>query len=174
MTPTSVRLRRWQDSDAAWYVACSRDPEVQRFTTDPSDLTVERVVAAIDGSRRDPDREAFLVARADDGARLGNIAALYRGRTVELSYWTAPAHRGQGVASAALIAICAWLSPDGRADLAELWTHADNRPSQLVAERAGFAHVPAEDRVRQVKGKMWPTVTYRRALEVSRTAGRTG
>ncbi|GAA1255731.1 hypothetical protein GCM10009609_18680 [Pseudonocardia aurantiaca] len=31
-----IVLRAWSLADAEWYARCSRDPEIQRFTTDPA------------------------------------------------------------------------------------------------------------------------------------------
>jgi hypothetical protein len=44
----TVTLRAWRAEDAGWYAAQSRDPDIQRFTTDPPDLDVPTVRAAIE------------------------------------------------------------------------------------------------------------------------------
>lgn len=41
--PDRVALRVWSEGDAGWYAHCAQDPEIQRFTSDPSDLTAEQV-----------------------------------------------------------------------------------------------------------------------------------
>jgi hypothetical protein len=56
------------------YVECIRDPEVQRFATDPLALTAEDVAAAISALADHPERVAYLVADSASGQRLGNIA----------------------------------------------------------------------------------------------------
>lgn len=162
-----MALRRWTAADADWYVACSRDAQVQRFTTNPADLTVAHVRTAIEESGRDPHCEAFLVVRAEDGTRLGNVAVeLVDGPTgacAEVSYWVAAQARGAGVAAHALELVCRWLAHEGTAGRAELWTHRDNAASRRAAERAGFVRNTQGDRDLLVKGCWWPTVAYRRS-----------
>lgn len=42
-----VTLREWSESDADWYAESTRDPAIQRFTTEPAHLTVGEVRHAI-------------------------------------------------------------------------------------------------------------------------------
>jgi RimJ/RimL family protein N-acetyltransferase len=44
-----VVLRAWKEDDADWYAAAVRDPEIQRFTSEPEDLTAEQVRAGLAG-----------------------------------------------------------------------------------------------------------------------------
>ena len=159
--PCTVSLDR---ADAPWYVACVQDAEIQRFTTDAAELTVAQVEAAISAADCDAGREASVIRRADDGARLGNLALDYESGCAHLSYWVAREARGAGVASGAIGLLCSWLAAQGECAVAALWCHVDNVASQRAAERAGFLRHPAGDRERVVKGSVWPTLAYRRAL----------
>ena len=142
--------------------AGSRDPEIQRFTTDPADLTAADVAAAITALSSDPRHVGFLVADVATGTRLGNLALDHADRAGEVSYWVAAEARGRGVATRALRVLASWAFGALDIDVLRLWTHADNTASRTAAERAGFTRVPAEDRTRVVRGAAWPTVAYER------------
>jgi RimJ/RimL family protein N-acetyltransferase len=75
----------------------------------------------------------------------------------EISYWLAPSARGRGLATRAVVEMCARLGE--RHDLA-LWTHAGNTASQRVAERAGFHYRPDRDEQRTVGTQTWPARWY--------------
>lgn len=100
MTPPELRddvvtLRPWRLEDAGGYVECIRDPEVQRFATDPLALTAEDVAAAISALADHPERVAYLVADSASGQRLGNIALSHTEGVGDVSYWVAAAARGR-------------------------------------------------------------------------------
>ncbi|WP_139306856.1 GNAT family N-acetyltransferase [Modestobacter sp. DSM 44400] len=155
-----VTLRPWTLQDAPWYVECTMDPEVQRFTTDPPTLTAEDVAAAISALAVHPERLAYLVADRASGQRLGNLALDRADDVGDVSYWIAAAARGRGVATRALelLAAAAFEHLDLRK--LRLWAHAANTASRRVAERAGFRRDPARDQTRAIKGETWPTVAY--------------
>lgn len=160
----SVSLRPWKLSDAAWYAECSRDDAIQRFTTDPADLTAAEVATAIRISRDRADRDAFLIGNADGSQRLGNLAVDYQGQVAHISAWVAAAARGHGVAASALKLLLDLLLENTDLREVRVWIHADNVASRRAVERAGFARDPAADRIRTVKGAEWPTVEYCRSL----------
>ena len=155
LTDGIVTLRQWRPDEAEWYVEQSRDPEIQRFTTDPPDLDEATVRAAIE--RLLAGRSwAWAITDAATGALLGNVALSLEH---ELSYWVAPAGRGRGVATRAvrLVLDRAWASG---VDRVRLHAHVDNVGSQRVAERAGFRREGVERAARQVKGQTWDVVWY--------------
>ncbi len=156
-TPTDgvVALRQWRPDDAEWYVESSRDPEIQRWTTEPPDLTVAAVRVAIERALADR-LVAFAITDAGSGALLGNIAL---SPAHELSYFVAPAARGRGVATRAVRLLLAWAWSAG-VERVELHAHVDNIGSQRVAERAGFRRDRVERAAREVKGETWDIVWY--------------
>jgi len=165
--PDRVALRAWSEGDAGWYAHCAQDPEIQRFTSDPSDLTAEQVRDAIKRLTDQPERDAYLICGLGPGGeRLGNLAVDYHGRTAEISYWVSPAARGRGVAAAAIQLLIDTLTAGGRVDWLSLWTHVDNVASRRVAEQCGFARIATADQIRTVKGAQWLTVQYRRSVPV--------
>ncbi|WP_433277657.1 GNAT family N-acetyltransferase [Pseudonocardia xinjiangensis] len=157
---STIVLRAWLPSDAEWYACCTRDAEITRFTTDPSNLTADDVVAAINALSSNPRHEGFLVADARTGSRLGNVALEHADGTGDVSYWVAAEARGRGVARRALALLTRWAFAHLDLQVIRLWTHADNAPSRAAAERAGFTRNRSGDRLREVKGEVWPTVAY--------------
>ncbi|WP_425563868.1 GNAT family N-acetyltransferase [Pseudonocardia xinjiangensis] len=68
--------------------------------------------------------------------------------------------RPLGVARRALALLTRWAFAHLDLQVIRLWTHADNAPSRAAAERAGFSRNRSGDRLRAVKGEVWPTVAY--------------
>ncbi|HEU4347359.1 MAG TPA: GNAT family protein [Actinoplanes sp.] len=155
LTDGVVALRQWRPDDAEWYVEHSRDPEIQRWTTEPPDLTVAAARTAIERALADR-LVAYAIADAGTGELLGNLAL---SPAHELSYWVVPAARGRGVATRAvrLLLARAW---SAGVDRVVLHAHVDNVGSQRVAERAGFRRDRVERAARQVKGETWDVVWY--------------
>jgi RimJ/RimL family protein N-acetyltransferase len=135
-----VVLRPWHPDDAAALVAAWADPEIQRWTGVPEVRDLAAAVRWIAGD--DVRRERWLsldlvVERGGEVAGEVGLSSFDReGGTVEVGWWTAPDHRGRGVASAAAGLVVAW----ARAHLAlEVIARCDtaNPASVAVARRAG-------------------------------------
>jgi RimJ/RimL family protein N-acetyltransferase len=60
--------------------------------------------------------------------------------SIELSYGVAAGSRNRGIATAALVLVSRWCLDELRVGLVELRIGADNRASQRVAAKAGFAY----------------------------------
>jgi RimJ/RimL family protein N-acetyltransferase len=157
---TAVEFRTWTAADADWYAVTTRDPEIQSYTSEPAGLSTATVVAAIGRLESRPDQDGYLIGDPVTGGRIGNIAAQYDGPVAEVSYWIAPAARGRGFATAALVEMCRRAFDRDGVEEIRLWTHTQNVASQRVALRAGFVPEPARDRVREVKGENWSTRAY--------------
>lgn len=157
---SGIVLRDWQLDDAGWYAEAVQDAEIQRYTTEPPSLTESDVATAIAALAGRDDAEGYLIADAETGERLGNIAVGYDGSVAEVSYWVAASGRGRGTATAALRAVCARARQ--QCTVIRLWTHAENIASQRVAIAAGFHRDPARDEVRTVKDELWPTLAFAR------------
>ncbi len=157
-----VLLRAWRVDDAEWYASTvANDDLIQRFTSESPTVTHEEVRTAIVELLAEPVGKAgFLVADATSGERLGNIALTHDGREGDVSYWLAPAARGQGVATRALQMLSRWAFTTFRLSELRLWAHIDNGASHAVAERAGYARVPDRDESKQIKGETWSMVAY--------------
>ncbi|MFB9709566.1 GNAT family N-acetyltransferase [Streptosporangium sandarakinum] len=151
-----VRLRDWADDDAAWYAESARDPEIQRFTTDPPTLDAAQVLAAINRMRTSDGEVGFVVCDAATGAKLGNIALGHDGRVGEISYWLTAEARGRGAATRALALLTSWAVRRLGLVQVRLWAHRDNLASQRVALRAGYLRDPDQDKEQEAKGAVWP------------------
>jgi [ribosomal protein S5]-alanine N-acetyltransferase len=159
LTAFPVTLRRWSESDAEWYAASTRDPDIQRFTTESPDLTAEQVRTAIRALLAGSDPDAgLIITDATTGERLGNIAVDSDG---EVSYWVAAPARGRGVATAALRCFSDWVV--ATSDRPGLWLrfHSENAASAAAAVRAGYQRDPARDDQRLIKGELWTRLAYK-------------
>jgi RimJ/RimL family protein N-acetyltransferase len=82
------------------------------------------------------------LAMADAGGRLiGTVGLMDVDRErglAEIGYWTAAAARGRGAATRAVALLRDWAHSELGLGEIEILPHRDNRPSQRVAERAGF------------------------------------
>lgn len=153
-----MRLREWTVEDAAWYADATRDPEVQRYTTDPPTITADQVAAAIEALPGNPATASFCIE--DEGGRCGNVAVDFEDGIGHVSYLVAADARGKGLATRALTEFVAWILANHAVTELRLWTHRDNLGSRKVAERAGFVRDPAGDQDREIKNSIWPTVSY--------------
>jgi RimJ/RimL family protein N-acetyltransferase len=137
-------LRPWRDADAPALTVACQDPEIGRWTRVPAPY-------------RETDARAFLLHRYDaihaglmapfaiaaaiDGRLLGSISLMrlsWEHARGEVGYWLARDARGQGHATRAVRAICAWGFVTLRLERIDLIVATSNRASQRVAERAGF------------------------------------
>ncbi|WP_168200980.1 GNAT family N-acetyltransferase [Allokutzneria sp. NRRL B-24872] len=148
-----IEFRRWSEADAAWYVEQSKDPEILRWTTDAPDLTVEFVRGRI--AELTEDSLAWMIVDAETGEPLGNAAVDVKGELAEPSYWVASSARGRGVATAALLEMCARARAAG-AERVEVIVHRDNAASARVAGKVGFVEIESFD-----NPKLGPCVRYR-------------
>jgi ribosomal-protein-alanine N-acetyltransferase len=139
-----VILREFRDADAALVQSVADDPLIPLITTVPvtGDEADARAFIA-----RQRDRLAagagysFAIADAATGAAVGQIGLwlndLPHGRA-DLGYWVAPAFRGHGYVTAALIAVSRWGLSLGGMDRLQLNVEPWNEGSWRAAERAGF------------------------------------
>ena len=134
-------LRPWRPDDAPALVAAWADPEIQRWTgvPDARDLeAAERWIAGAD-ARRERWLSVDLVVDRDDAVagEVGLSAFDRDAGTVEIGWWTAPAHRGLGVASSAAGLVVGWAVEELGFASVIARCDADNPASVAVARRAG-------------------------------------
>ncbi len=133
-------LRPWRLDDAPALVEAWADPEIQRWTGVPSVRDIgaaERWIAG-DGERRRRDLSLDLVVDLA-GAVAGEVGLSSIDRsagTADIGWWTAPAHRGQGIATAAATLLVGW-ARDGLGLACRARCDPNNPSSVVVAERAG-------------------------------------
>jgi [ribosomal protein S5]-alanine N-acetyltransferase len=157
----TVRLRAWRTADAAWYAATAHDPLIQRFTTEPPDLTPERAAEIIRTLAATSECVAYVICPPVAGEPCGAITVRLDDGVGEVSYWVAPEARGRGIATAALRLLSDWLLARGDVRELRLWTHVADTAALRVARNAGYRRDPDRDATRTVKGQPWPTVACR-------------
>jgi RimJ/RimL family protein N-acetyltransferase len=139
-----IGVRPLREGDVPAIVAACQDPEIPRWTRVPSPYLredAERLLAIAATEAAAGDGVALAVCGADDRL-IGTIGLMELDRERgygEIGYWIAAAARGRGAASRAVALVRDWAHAElGLAEI-EILAHLDNRPSQVVAERAGFA-----------------------------------
>ena len=148
-----IVLRPWRPTatDAAALAAAWADPGVAAVGPPPPDPTPAGAARWIAGA---PGRVASGVAldlvvapAADPDAVWGEVGLRNRDAAVgraEIGWWIGPAHRGRGLAAAAVALAAGWaLGPAG--GLRQVWARVDpaNAASAAVARRAGFRRLGA-------------------------------
>lgn len=136
-------LRPWDlaDVDAVW--AALQDPEVRRWNSTGS--TTREDAAVFVARRRDwsaGDHASWAVVEDASAVLLGSVSVHSidaAHANAQIGYWTVPAARGRGVASAAVATACAWAFDSLAVDRIELCHAVGNPASGRVAEKAGFA-----------------------------------
>lgn len=155
----NVLLRPWRESDAPQMVEACKDPEIPRWTAVPDPYTEADALAWIHGEPGDGeppgDRVSFAIADPDDDARLlgaMSIQRIYRCRTGEIGYWTAPWARGRGVMTNAVRLLTRWSFEEFELRRIEIIVATENTGSNRVAEKAGFTHEGVLRQYREAKG----------------------
>jgi RimJ/RimL family protein N-acetyltransferase len=139
-----IGVRPLAASDVPAIVAACQDPEIPRWTRVPSPYLredAERFLAIAATEAAAGDGLALAVCDADDRL-IGTIGLMELDRERgygEIGYWIAAAARGRGAAGRAVALVRDWAHAELGLSTLEILAHRDNRPSQLVAERAGFA-----------------------------------
>lgn len=144
----TVRLTRFAPSDAAVLCVGDHDPEHRRRFDFPADFVPsvahsEAVLGRWEQERLAGVRFPFAVREAHSNTLLGGceLQPCESGgemRTANLSYWTYPEHRSQGVATRAVALACKLAFDEYRYQLLEIAVAPDNTASRRVALRNGF------------------------------------
>ncbi len=141
LTAGPLRLRPWRVEDAEAVLAALQDDEVRLWNGFGS-VTLEDVGVWL--TRRmnwsAGDHASWAVVDADD--RLLGSVSLHSvdldQNDAEIGYWTVPAVRGRGVATAVVDAVCRWAFATLPVDRIELCHAVENGASGRVAEKSGF------------------------------------
>jgi RimJ/RimL family protein N-acetyltransferase len=137
-------LRPWRDTDIEALVVACQDLEIVRWTRVPTPYG-ESDARAYLLARYDAVYAGlsapFAIVAADGGELLGSISLMrfaWEHLRAEVGYWVAASARGQGHATRAVRLICEWGFDALGLERIDLLAATGNRPSQTVAERAGF------------------------------------
>ncbi len=147
----AITLGPYHPEDAVLQCEIDADPEHRRRFDCPDDFvpSVEhsrKVIASWEAERRAGTRFTFAVRSATSGELLGGCELLPKDAgTANVSYWTHPRHRGEGVATRAVAILAADVAPDLGFRRLEIVTDPDNVPSRRVAELNGFEEVETQN-----------------------------
>lgn len=140
-------LRALSHLDASEIHAACQDPDIVAWTRVPTPYTLDDAhdFVRLTTHPGEPATD-FAVAVADpdlpDGRLVGTCGLVVDARTAsgELGYWMAPEGRGQGLATRAAGAVCAYGFE--KLGLARIWMTAavGNTASNAIAARLGFSH----------------------------------
>jgi RimJ/RimL family protein N-acetyltransferase len=150
-TAAGILLRAWSTSpeDVAALAAAWADPDVVAAHRVPADVSVAAAARWLRGDverrRRGMALDLVIGPLSGESAVLGEVGLRNVDRVsrrAELSWWTAPGHRGRGVASAAARLLTDWARrpPLG---LVQVWCRIDraNTRSARVAAAAGLVRL---------------------------------
>jgi RimJ/RimL family protein N-acetyltransferase len=137
-------LRPKRADDAEAITAACQDPEIPRWTLEPSPYSRAEAEAFIASSAEDAaaGRAVNLLAvDARDDRLLGSFSVMELDRAPgfgEIGYWVAAEARGRGVATRAVRLLADWARDELGLTRIEILPHRDNAASRRVAEKAGF------------------------------------
>jgi RimJ/RimL family protein N-acetyltransferase len=145
-------LRAVTDEDWVLEHQLSRDAEVVRWTSYPSELTQAEALGRVARQQERAQQGAtqrYTIWDADSRVGTCGLGSLDQA-SPEAMYALLPAARGRGIAGRALGALTGWAGTHGRLAVT-LVTVEGNAASAAVARRAGFSIVETfEDRHRDV------------------------
>jgi [ribosomal protein S5]-alanine N-acetyltransferase len=139
----SLVLRPWAPGDAAVVLEAYRDPDIQQWNLRSfGSLDEARAWIAQWETQWQAERDGCWAVTDGAGRVLGRVAVrgihLMDGRG-ECTYWVLPAARGQGVATAATVAVARWALDELGLHRLSLLHATANPASCRVAAKAGFA-----------------------------------
>lgn len=160
-------MRAWAPSDAQWYIDQLSEADIQRFTTESMDTTVDQFGDTLAVLTADEDQFGRAIIDPDSGSLAGNLAASRDRNSASVAYWIAEGMRGRGLARRAVAECCSWIERRWpQVQQARLFIHPDNAASIRVAWASGFTRDPSLDRVIEVRGDQRPMHAYARQLRI--------
>ncbi|MGW8483718.1 GNAT family N-acetyltransferase [Microbacterium sp. NPDC055903] len=138
-----LRIDAIRTGDAPTLLDAFMDADLRRWLPLPRPYTAEMAedwCGPLSHERATSGR-GFVAAVRVDGAFVASIDAKrvdWAARSLELSYWTAPAHRGRGIMTRAVRAVALQVISAQGFERVELRIAPENTASLRVADRAGF------------------------------------
>lgn len=137
-----LRLRPWDDRDAATVLGVYGDSSIQRWHS-RSLMNEQEARELLAHWRRGWTEEtgaSWAVVGPDDGVlgRIALCAVNLHEATAGIAYWTVPAARGRGIAPRAVRAASGWSTETIGFHRLELRHSVANAASCRVAQKAGF------------------------------------
>jgi RimJ/RimL family protein N-acetyltransferase len=151
-----VVLREWTDADLPALVELFDDPEIATWTPieSPFDAAAAARYLGRARTRRAEGRALQLAVTSDGGAPLGEVLLFDAvGGTAELGYAIGAAHRGRGLARAAVLALVDHAAATLGLSTFLLRIPPENAASQAVARACGFEPAGVPLVTRSAKGR---------------------
>jgi RimJ/RimL family protein N-acetyltransferase len=153
LTDSTIGLRPPRPGDVPAMVAACQDPEIPRWTRVPVPYLredAERFLAIAASEAAAGTGVAMAIAELGSDRLIGTVGLMEVDAAQgygEIGYWIAAPARRRGAATRAVVLLRDWAHAELGLTEIELLPHRDNRPSQRVAERAGFTDTGATRRV---------------------------
>jgi RimJ/RimL family protein N-acetyltransferase len=153
LTDGVVTLRAWRPQDRDAVVAALQDPDIPRWTQVPSPYGPAQYDAWL--AQQAEQRAAgaglhFLVVDGEDRL-LGATGVQLTEDAPDIGYWCARERRRRGYTARAVRLLRGHVRALGFARV-DIFVHEGNRPSQRVAEAAGFTRKPGLHAVARLGG----------------------
>ncbi|MGC5012832.1 GNAT family N-acetyltransferase [Streptosporangium sp. DT93] len=165
LTGDGVVLREWEDGDLDAMVTLFDDPQVAYWTplVSPFGLQAARTYLERSRQRRAAGESVQLVITVDGGEPAGEVLLMFRGLGPDLAaigYSVGAAHRGRGLATAAVRLMTEYARETVGVDRLLLEIEDDNAPSVAVARATGYRltdapPAPAEGKGRSITLRTW-------------------
>lgn len=140
MLPTAWTLRRWRDGDQVALAHAANDERIARWMSDtwPSPYTLVEADWWVREGSGNGSTWALCLRDVPQGGVGAHPQGGFQRCNVELGWWLAPAHWGQGLVpmAARWLVERALLNPEVTRVFAPI--HAGNMPSMRVAEKIGM------------------------------------
>lgn len=163
----SIRLRPLQEDDADPIAdACAADPDIAEWVM-RLDAASKSAAAIWIGERQVAEQRGEQVVRAVvDPVADRFLGAIWLGRfdreakRAELAYWTVPAERGRGVATAAVRLMSSFGFQELNLLRVQILAAVENPASERVAVKAGYTREGVLRSYRRIAGKHTDLVMY--------------
>ena len=139
-----LRLRQIEPRDATGLHACFGDLEAMRFWNFPASRTLadtEKTLAWLAKTTSPYDHLAWAIADKAKDQCIGMVNYHHRearNKRLELGYFIAPRHQGQGFGTEAVQVVLDYCVGRLGVHRVQAFIHPDNRPSIRLVERLGF------------------------------------
>jgi RimJ/RimL family protein N-acetyltransferase len=161
-----VLLRLPAEADVPALVEACQDPAVRRYTTVPSPYRPEHArefMRMSEGGAAGGLEIHLVTVDAESGEVLGTIGTRRHGSDAgcwDIGYLLAPAARGRGAATRAVLLLARFAFDSLGAERIEIIVEPGNEASLRVAERAGFSREGVLRRYRPVRDVRRDMVMY--------------
>lgn len=163
LTTARLRLRPWEDSDAARLYELAKDPAVGPAAGWPAHKSVEESLQVIKENLQAP--ETYAVLRKDDnliigcaGLRFGVDACSEKDEEPELGYWIGKEYWGYGYAPEAAACLIDHAFADLNCKAVWCCYYEGNDKSKRVQEKLGFSYVKTDPEGDTLLGYKLPEV----------------